>query len=61
MRFAKACHAAAIDERKCVNISAHNSPEYAISYIGGIFNNCYCSGVYPTNGAEACFYQADNS
>jgi long-chain-fatty-acid--CoA ligase ACSBG len=29
--------------------------------MGGITSNCIVSGVYPTNNAEACFYQADHS
>jgi long-chain-fatty-acid--CoA ligase ACSBG len=29
--------------------------------MAGITFNCIVSGVYPTNTAEACFYQADHS
>lgn len=50
-----------INERKCVNIMGHNAPEWVISYLGGIMYNCIVSGVYPTNNAEACLYQADHS
>jgi long-subunit acyl-CoA synthetase (AMP-forming) len=50
-----------VNERKSVNITAFNSPEWAISFVGGILSNCVSSGVYITNTAEACLYQADNS
>ena len=39
----------------------HNAPEWVISFMGGLQYNCVVSGVYPTNNAEACFYQADHS
>ena len=39
----------------------HNSPEWAIAFNGGIHYNCISSGVYPTNNAEACLYQAEHS
>ncbi len=39
----------------------HNSPEWVIAFHGCIQSNCVASGVYPTNNAEACFYQADHS
>ena len=50
-----------INERAGVNIIGFNSPEWAISFIGGIFYNCVSTGVYITNTPEACFYQADHS
>jgi len=39
----------------------HNSPEWFIAFFGSIFNNNVVSGVYITNGPQACFYQAENS
>ena len=39
----------------------HNAPEWPIAFIGGILYNTIVSGVYPTNNAEACLYQADHS
>ena len=54
-------HAIGIRERKSVNIMGHNSPEWVISFIGSITYNCVASGVYPTNNADACLYQADHS
>ena len=48
-------------ERKCVNIIGHNAPEWAISFMGGLSYNCIVSGVYPTNNADACYYQAEHS
>lgn len=59
--FAKAMHVVGVQERKSVNIVGHNSPEWVITFMGGITFNCIASGVYPTNNAEACFYQADHS
>lgn len=38
-----------------------NSPEWAIAHYGGIMHNNVISGVYTTNGAEACKYQAHHS
>lgn len=54
--FAKALHFLGVDERSCVNIMGFNSPEWAISFYGGILHNNVSSGIYTTNGAEACFY-----
>lgn len=59
--FAKSMHVMGIQERKGVNIMGHNSPEWVIAFMGGILSNCIVSGVYPTNNAEACLYQADHS
>lgn len=59
--FAKSMSVVGITERKSVNIVGHNSPEWVIAFMGGAFYNCISSGVYPTNNAEACFYQADHS
>jgi len=39
----------------------NNAPEWVIAFQGGVTFNCIVSGVYPTNNAEACFYQADHS
>lgn len=38
-----------------------NSPEWAIAHYGAIFHNNVVSGVYATNGIEACKYQAEHS
>ena len=59
--FAKACHALGLQERKCINIMGHNSPEWVITFMGGVIFNNVVSGVYPTNNADACLYQADHS
>jgi long-chain-fatty-acid--CoA ligase ACSBG len=59
--FAKALHMVGIDERKCVNIMGFNSPEWAIVYLGSMMHNNVVSGVYTTNGIEACIYQAEHS
>ena len=39
----------------------HNSPEWVIAFIASVSANMVASGVYPTNTAEACFYQAEHS
>ena len=59
--FARALHAIEVDERKAVNIMGFNSPEWAIAYFGSMMHNNVVSGVYTTNGYEACLYQAEHS
>lgn len=61
LSFAKSLHAIGCTERKCVNIMGFNSPEWIIAYHGSIFFNDYVTGVYITNQAEACLYQAEHS
>ena len=61
MAFAKSLQALGVDERKAVNIMGFNSPEWAISYCGSMMHNNVVSGVYTTNGEEACLYQAEHS
>ena len=39
----------------------HNAPEWVIAYMGGVCFNAVVSGVYPTNNADACLYQAEHS
>ena len=61
VQFAQGLHKLGVNQRKAVNIMGWNSPEWAIAYFGGIFHNNVVSGVYTTNGPEACLYQAENS
>lgn len=61
MQFAKAMEHLGVEERKAVNIMGFNSPEWAIALMGGIMHNNVITGIYTTNGPEACFYQAENS
>lgn len=42
-------------------VMGFNSPEWVIAFIGAILANCVNTGIYATNAAEACFYQADHS
>ena len=44
-----------------MNIFGYNSPEWAICFFGSIIHNNVVSGVYITNGPEACHYQAEHS
>ena len=59
--FAKSLHEIGVQERKAVNIMGFNSPEWAIAFYGAIFHNNIVSGVYITNGPDACKYQALHS
>jgi long-subunit acyl-CoA synthetase (AMP-forming) len=54
--FARAMIKIGVRERKSVNIMGSNAPEWAISFIGAVIANCVSSGVYITNGPEACLY-----
>lgn len=38
-----------------------NSPEWVFAFIGAILINCVGTGIYSTNGPEACLYQVDHS
>ena len=38
-----------------------NSPEWAIAFIGSMMNNNVNTGIYITNQADACLYQAQHS
>ena len=59
--FAKSLEKIGIDYRKVVNIMGFNSPEWAISFFGSILHSNPVSGVYTTNGPDACKYQAEHS
>jgi len=61
MSFAKSLHKMGVDSRKAVNIMGFNCPEWAIAYYGSMMHNNVVSGVYTTNGADACQYQAEHS
>ena len=54
--FAKSLRALGVEERKSINIFGYNSPEWAISFWGALLHNNVVSGVYITNGPEACHY-----
>ena len=61
MKFACSLVHLNISQRASVNIIGFNAPEWAIAFFGSMFGNYIPSGVYPTNGPDACFYQADHS
>ena len=61
MAFAKSLAYLGVDAKKSVNIMGFNSPEWLIAFMGAVLNNNVASGVYATNGPEACFYQSENS
>jgi len=59
--FAKSLHYLGVGDKKSVNIMGFNSPELVIACFGTIFNSNVASGVYITNGPDACLYQAEHS
>ena len=42
-------------------IMGFNSPEWVIAFIGSMLNNNVNTGIYITNQADACLYQAQHS
>lgn len=56
MAFAKTLTKLGVNERKAVNIMGFNSPEWAISFFGAVLHNNVGTGVYITNGPQACLY-----
>ena len=61
MSFAKSLDKVGVEQRKVVNIMGFNSPEWAIAFFGSILHSNPVSGVYTTNGPDACKYQAEHS
>lgn len=59
--FSKSLYKVGVRERKVVNIMGFNAPEWLISLYGTLFLNGIQSGVYTTNNADACHYQAEHS
>jgi long-subunit acyl-CoA synthetase (AMP-forming) len=60
-QFAKALMSLNIKEKSGINIIGFNSPEWVISWLGGVFGNYISAGVYSTNTAEVCKSIALNS
>lgn len=61
MSFAKSMAFLNLKERSAVAIMGFNSPEWVISFMGGITYNCVGTGIYITNAADACFYQTEHA
>jgi len=38
-----------------------NAPEWCFTFLGAIYHNNIASGVYTTNGPDACLYQTSHS
>ena len=38
-----------------------NSPEWALSFTGGLLSNCIITGLYSTSEPAACLYQINHS
>lgn len=60
-KFGKALMSLQVNERACTNIIGFNSPEWFIAFTGSILANTVPSGVYTTNGTDACLYIAQHS
>lgn len=58
--FAKSLYKLGLKQKSVVNIMGFNSPEWVISFHGTYFINGISSGVYSTNGADACQYQTEH-
>jgi len=54
-------HKLNVTERSAVAVMGFNSPEWVISFYGGIMYNCVNTGIYITNESDACVYQAEHS
>lgn len=61
LAFSKSLYKIGLRERAVVNIMGFNAPEWVISLHGTLFLNGIQSGVYTTNNADACQYQAEHS
>ena len=61
LTFAKCLQVLGVPERKAVNIRGFNGPEWLVSFYGAVFHNNIGSGVYMSNGPDACQYQAEHS
>jgi long-chain-fatty-acid--CoA ligase ACSBG len=61
LAFAKSCSKLKVAERSSVSIMGFNSPEWAISFTGGIMHNLVATGIYSTNTPEACIYQVEHA
>jgi len=61
MSFSKALSVIGVEDKTAINIMGFNAPEWVICCFGAIMNNMVVSGVYTTNGEDACQYQAFHS
>jgi long-subunit acyl-CoA synthetase (AMP-forming) len=61
INFSKALTKIGVTERSAVAIMGFNSPEWVISCMGSIMNNCITTGIYTTNEPEACTYQLNHA
>lgn len=61
LNFAKALINIGVEPYRTVNILAFNSPEWFVSFIGGIYASVVPTGIYLTNNSETCVYIAEHS
>eukprot|EP01113_Clastostelium_recurvatum_P049446 TRINITY_DN915_c0_g1_i3.p1 TRINITY_DN915_c0_g1~~TRINITY_DN915_c0_g1_i3.p1 ORF type:complete len:662 (+),score=269.99 TRINITY_DN915_c0_g1_i3:30-2015(+) len=59
--FARALVHFGVDERNVISILGFNAPEWFIADMGAIMAGCIATGIYTTNGPEACFYILNHS
>jgi len=59
--FAKALLSIGIEPFKTINILGYNSPEWFMSFIGGMFACVPPVGIYPTSSSETCNFIAEHS
>jgi long-chain-fatty-acid--CoA ligase ACSBG len=50
-----------VSDRASVAIMGFNSPEWALSFMGGLLGNCIITGLYSTSEPAACLYQINHS
>ena len=50
-----------LERHSTVCILGFNSPEWVIANVAGIFAGGFGTGIYPTNGPEACKYILEHS
>ncbi len=60
-KFSRAVISMGVEPYKTINILGHNSPEWFIAFLGGIYAACPPVGVYPTNSESAVMYIAAHS
>jgi long-chain-fatty-acid--CoA ligase ACSBG len=61
INFAKALINIGVEPYRTVNILAFNSPEWFVSFLGGVYACVVPTGIYLTNNSETCVYIAEHS
>ena len=61
MAYAKSITKVGVSERAGVAIMGSNTPEWVLSCMADIMNNCIVTGIYTTNSPDACSYQINHA